>query len=175
MAKPNTRIYLTIGGKTITATLEDNEAARTLSSRLGNAPITIDMADYGGFEKVGELPWPLPAADFHTTAHPGDIMLYRGRDIVIFYGNNSWDYTPLGKIDNTAASDLRGFLGNGNVRLTISIDESSGIERTRPDDLSGEIVYDLNGNRINHRPLTPGTYIINGKKTIVNGPKCVKR
>ena len=81
-------------------------------------PVTIQMSDYAGFEKVGDLGTDLPASDRQTTTQAGDIVLYQGNQIVIFYGSNSWSYTRLGRID-----DLTGWeeaLGNGDVTLTLS-------------------------------------------------------
>ena len=94
-------------------------------------------------------------------------MLYQGNQMVIFYGSNSWSYTRLGKIDGATASNLGQFLGNGNITLTLSLDSSSGIENVTAGANNEEIVYDLNGRRITKKPLAPGIYIINGKKTLI--------
>ncbi len=101
-----------------------------------------------------------------TTSY-GDIMLYQGNNIVIFYGSNSWSYTPLGKIDNATTENLRQFLGNGNVTLTITLAENSGIDNVFVDAPQKDAGYDLKGNHIAHRPLAAGLYIINGKKTLI--------
>ena len=88
---------------------------------MENAPVTIEMNDYAGFEKVGSLGQNLPASNSQTTAQPGDIVLYQGNQIVIFYGSNSWSYTRLGRID-----DLTGWedaLGSGDVTVTFSLEE----------------------------------------------------
>ena len=87
--------------------------------------------------------------------------------MVIFYGSNSWSYTRLGKIDGATASNLRQFLGNGDVTLTLSLESSAGIEDVTADNYKEENVYDLNGRRITKKPLAPGAYIINGKKRII--------
>ncbi len=158
---------LKVGGNTMTATLTDNEATRELTKLLGQGDITIRMSDYGGFEKVGALPKSLPTSNTQITTVPGDIMLYQGNQMVIFYGSNSWSYTRLGKIDGATASNLRQFLGNGEVTLTISLESSTGIDGVTADDNKEEIIYDPSGRRITHMPLAPGLYIINGKKTIV--------
>ena len=79
------------------------------------------MSDYAGFEKVGALDFSLPADDVQTTTQSGDIVLYQGNQIVVFYGTNSWSYTKLGKID-----DLRGWqdaLGKDEVNITFSLAE----------------------------------------------------
>ena len=167
MASSQTKVLLKVGGDTMTATLTDNEATRELTKLLEKGDITIRMSDYGGFEKVGVLPQSLPTSNTQITTKPGDIMLYQGNQMVIFYGSNSWSYTRLGKIDDATVSNLRQFLGNGDITLTLSLDSSAGIEDVTADDTKEEIVYDLNGRRITKKPLAPGIYIINGKKTII--------
>ena len=167
MASSQTKVLLKVGGNTMTATLTDNEATRELTKLLEQCDITIRMSDHGGFEKVGALPQSLPTSNTQITTVPGDIMLYQGNQMVVFYGSNSWSYTRLGKIDRATASNLRQILGNGNITLTLSLESSSGIENVTADGNKEEIVYDLNGRRITKKPLAPGVYIINGKKTIV--------
>lgn len=115
------KLILTIGSAEFAATLEKNIATDELIERLLEAPLTIDMSDYSGFEKVGSLGFSLPTANHQTTTSVGDIVLYNGNQIVVFYGSNSWSYTKLGQID-----DLNGWtaaLGNGNVTIEFSIKE----------------------------------------------------
>lgn len=110
------------GRSTFTATLEDNPAVDALVQMMGDAPVVIQMSDYSGFEKVGSMGASLPASDRQTNAQSGDIVLYNGNQIVIFYGSNTWSYTRLGKID-----DLSGWkeaLGDGNVTVTFSMDRT---------------------------------------------------
>ena len=167
MASSQTKVLLKIGGNSMTATLTDNEATRELAKLLEQGNITIGMSDYGGFEKVGALPQSLPTSNTQITTEPGDIMLYQGNQMVIFYGSNSWSYTRLGKIDGATVSNLRQFLGNGDITLTLSLEFSAGIEDVTANANKEEVIYDLNGRRITKKSLAPGIYIINGKKTIV--------
>lgn len=109
-----------IGSSTFTATLEDNPAVDSFVKMMENAPVVIRMSDYSGFEKVGAIGTSLPASNSQTTTQSGDIVLYNGNQIVIFYGSNSWSYTRLGKID-----DLSGWeeaLGSGDVTVTFSME-----------------------------------------------------
>ena len=109
------------GGKHFTATLEDNKAAETLAEMMQEDPVTIQMSDHGGFEKVGDLGTDLPTSNRQTTTQAGDIVLYQGNQIVIFYGSSSWSYTRLGRID-----DLTGWetaLGDGDVTVTFALEE----------------------------------------------------
>ena len=167
MASSQTKVLLKVGGNSMTATLTDNEATRELTKLLEQGDMTIRMSEYGGFEKVGALPQALPTSNTQITTVPGDIMLYQGNQMVIFYGSNSWSYTRLGKIDGATVSNLRQFLGNGNITLTLSLESSAGIEDVNAGANKEEIVYDLNGRRITTKPLAPGIYIINGRKTLI--------
>jgi len=167
MAVAQTKIDLTIGNKTMTATLADNEATRELVSMLSGGPVTINMDDYGGFEKVGALPKSLPISNSQVATVPGDIMLYQGTNMVIFYGSNSWSYTRLGKIDGATVENLREFLGRGSVVLEVSLNSAAGVDEIKAEGLSRKTVYDLKGNPVSRRPLPPGIYIIDGKKTFV--------
>lgn len=166
MANAQSKITLTVGNNSMTATLVDNDATRSLLQLLAKGPVTINMDDYGGFEKVGALPQSLPTSNTQITTQPGDIMLYQGHNMVIFYGSNSWSYTRLGKIDGGTADNVRQFLGNGSISLTLSSDPA-GIDEISTDAHKMEKVYDLKGNLITARPLPPGIYIINGKKTLI--------
>lgn len=114
------KMTVQIGESTFTATLEGNAAVDALVGMMENdGPVTIRMSDYAGFEKVGALGSSLPTSNSQTTTQAGDIVLYQGNQIVLFYGSNSWSYTRLGKID-----DLTGWaeaLGSGDVSVTFSL------------------------------------------------------
>lgn len=90
-----------IDHQTFTAVFADTQAARELQDILQVHPVTLDLQAYGEFEAVGPLPQSLSADDRQITAGPGDIMLYQSSQIVMFYGENTWSYTPLGKVTNT--------------------------------------------------------------------------
>ena len=68
-------IQLQVNGASFTAALEQNAAAQALAQLLAQGPVTIQMDNYGGFEKVGALGQSLPASDVQTTTGPGDIVL----------------------------------------------------------------------------------------------------
>ena len=113
------KMTVQVGDSTFTATLEDNAAVDALVGMMENGPVTIQMSDYAGFEKVGGLGISLPTNNYQTATRAGDIVLYQGNQIVLFYGSNSWSYTRLGKID-----DLTGWteaLGSGDVSVTFGL------------------------------------------------------
>lgn len=114
------RMNVQIGDSAFTATLEENAAVDSFVELMKTAPVVIQMSDYAGFEKVGSLGTSLPASDSQTTTQAGDIVLYNGNQIVIFYGSNSWGYTRLGKIDDLAGWEEA--LGNGDVTVTFSVE-----------------------------------------------------
>lgn len=165
MASAQNKIFLTANGETRTVSLADNNAAEKLKGLLAEGDITVSMHDYGGWEKVGDLPQSLPASNSQLTAVAGDIMLYQGYQMVIFYGNNSWSYTRLGKIDDI--SNLQSWLGGGNVDVALSLNKYAGIDNVVVDENTEEKVYDLMGRPVINRPLAPGIYIVNGKKVAI--------
>ena len=112
------RLY--INEKEVPVIWEENESTAALIT-LAEEPLTVQMAMYGGFEQVGSLGTALPRDDIQTTTQAGDIVLYSGSQIVIFYGSNSWAYTRLGRITDLSAEDMKELLGNGNVTVTIAL------------------------------------------------------
>ncbi len=115
------KIVFTIGETELTATLVDNSATKALADRLKESPVTINMSDYGGWEKVGSFGFDLPTSNEQITAQPCEFVLYQGNQLVIFYGSNSWSYTRLGKIDDVTQERLIEILGTGSVTVTLSL------------------------------------------------------
>ena len=112
-------MVIAINGETIPVEWEDNETVVALKELVSEEPISIQMSMYGGFEQVGNLGTSLPRNDKQITTEAGDIVLYSGNQIVIFYGSNSWSYTRLGKVTKKTQSELEDLLGNGDVTITI--------------------------------------------------------
>ena len=113
-------LKLRIGETEVSVEWEDNESVKALQALVADKPLTISMSMYGGFEQVGSLGTVLPRQDKEITTEAGDIVLYSGNQIVVFYGSNLWAYTRLGKITDRTASEMKDLLGNGNVSITIS-------------------------------------------------------
>ena len=109
-----------VGDMVFSATLEENEAVSALVEMMRESPVVIQMSDYSGFEKVGSLGIRLPASNSQTTTQAGDIVLYNGNQIVIFYGSNSWSYTRLGHIEDLTGWE--GALGSGDVTVIFSLE-----------------------------------------------------
>lgn len=116
-------IKITISGKTLPVKIEDNEATKALVAALREASITYEAHDYGGFEKVGSLGRTLPTSDTQITTQAGDVILYSGNQIVLFYGSNTWSYTRIGKMQYESLDELKSFLkaGEGNISVTLSL------------------------------------------------------
>lgn len=113
---------ITVGDTTFTATLADNSSAEALKEMLMEGPLTIDMSDYGNMEKVGPIGKNLPENNEQITTEAGDIILYLGNSLVIYYDTNTWNFTRLGKINDVTQAELKEALGNGDVIVTFSID-----------------------------------------------------
>lgn len=121
LPEPGETLYIRAGGRLLSAELADNSSADALVSLLMDGDITIDMSDYGNFEKVGSLGAELPRNDEQITTEPGDLILYQGSSFVIYYDTNSWNFTRLGKINDISQSELKEILGSGDVQVTLSI------------------------------------------------------
>ena len=114
-------LQMTIGNTPVSVDWEDNEAVEALKDLCRNQPLTIQMSMYGGFEQVGPIGTALPHNDVQTTTSAGDIVLYSGDQMVVFYGSNSWAYTRLGHITDRSAEDMTDLLSNGDTVITISL------------------------------------------------------
>ena len=111
---------MSINGTMVNVAWEQNESVEALKQLAAQKPLTINMSMYGGFEQVGSIGQNLPKNDVQTTTSAGDIVLYSGNQIVVFYGSNSWAYTRLGKITDKSASQMKELLGNGDVTITFT-------------------------------------------------------
>jgi flavodoxin len=165
------KMYITIEGQTQPVTLVDNAATQELVSKLQQAPVTVTLNSSGGFEIWGALGFLLPTNNEQINAQPGDVILYSGSNICIFYGTNSWSYTRWGKIDGLSESELRTFLmaGESNITVTLSLNNATGIKSLTPSlptslRLEGSI-YTISGQRVDSP--SKGIYIRNGKKVIL--------
>ena len=161
-------MYITIGEETHTVTMEDNVGTRALVAALQTDNITYPAHDYGNFEKVGYVGQSFPTADHQITTAAGDLVLYNGDNICIFYGSNSWSYTRIGKLDNLSADEVRRFVkaGEGEVAITLSLQPIyTGIQELSPDENREGTTYTITGQ------IAPkgykGIVIQNGKKKII--------
>ena len=161
------KMYITIGGQTQSVTLVDNDATRELVAALQSAPITVTLND-NNFEIWGSLGRSLTTKNEQMTAQPGDVVLYNGSNICIFYDTNSWSYTRLGKIDGLSGSQLRTFLkaGQNNISVTLSLTSgTTAIKSVNGNRMEDGAYYTLNGVKVENP--SKGIYIKNGKKVIL--------
>ena len=113
-------MQMMIGETPVTVAWEDNASVEALKT-LAMEGIAIEMSMYGGFEQVGSIGQSLPRDDQQTTTTSGDIVLYSGNQLVVFYGSNSWAYTRLGHITDQTPVQMKALLGNGDVTITLSM------------------------------------------------------
>ena len=114
------RLKITGPNGVLYADFAETKAADELKRALSQESITVNLRDYGDFEKVGKIDVKLTRSDVETDTEPGDIVLYSGNQMVIFYGTNSWDYTRLAKVPNATAESMKTFLGTVDVQLVLS-------------------------------------------------------
>ena len=166
-ANAQQKMYLTVGGVTKSATLVDNSATQELLTKLQSAPVTVTLNSSGGFEIWGALGFSLPTSNEQVNAQPGDIVLYNGSNICMFYGTNSWSYTRLGHIDSLSESELRTFLhaGESNINVTLSINNSTTvIHSISTVKRSSDEYIGLNG--VGTKNPIRGIYIKDGRKIV---------
>ncbi|MDE7365089.1 MAG: aldo/keto reductase [Ruminococcus sp.] len=120
--------YITAGNTTFTAEFAENSSADAFRELLSENSLTIQMSDYGSFEKVGNLGKTLPRNDEKITTEAGDVILYQGNSITVYYDVNTWNFTRLGKIQNTTKEQLLEAFGNGDVEITFSLNKSESAD-----------------------------------------------
>ena len=113
-------LEMKIADTPVTVAWEDNEAVAALKEYCRDQILTIPMSMYGGFEQVGSIGTTLPRNDVQTTTQSGDIMLYSGNQLVVFYGSNDWAYTRLGHITDKSQDELTALLSNGDITVSLS-------------------------------------------------------
>lgn len=164
------KMYVQIGETVWTATLEDNPSVSALKALLDKGPVTINMSDYGGFEKVGSLGVTLPQSNDQISAKPGDVILYQGNSVTIYYDENSWNFTRLAHIDRVTETELREVLkaGGGDISVTFSLDAPKRDSGARAFDFETKTVT-LNSGYV--MPLNGlGTYSLH-EETCINSVK----
>lgn len=115
--------YAHVNGKVLKILAAENSSADAFLDLLKTGDVTIEMHDYGSFEKVGPLGTTLPRNDEQITTEPGDVILYQGNQVTIYYDLNSWSFTRLGKVQDLSQEELKEILGNGDAAVTFSLSE----------------------------------------------------
>ena len=114
-------LHMRIGSTEVAVDWEDNESVTALKELVASQPLQINTSAYGGFEQVGPLGTSLPRNDEQTTTEAGDIMLYSGDRIVVFYGSNSWAYTRLGRIADKTEQELAELLSIDETTIILEM------------------------------------------------------
>lgn len=120
--KEESIMKITAGDTVFMAELADNSSAEALKTLLAEGPLTIEMSDYASMEKVGLIGQDLPRNDEQISTDAGDIILYQGNSLVIYYGTNSWNFTRIGKINGVTKQELLDAFGDGDVTVTFSLE-----------------------------------------------------
>lgn len=113
---------ITANGISFSAEFAENSSAEAFRELLEQGPVTVEMQDYGSFEKVGPLGTSLPTNDEPITTEPGDVILYQGSSITVYYDTNHWSFTRLGKIPNVTKEELLEAFGSGSVTMTFTLE-----------------------------------------------------
>ena len=158
------KLQVTIDGISKEATLVDNSSTHALVEQLQRGSITYEAHDYGDFEKVGALGYSFPQNNEQITTQPGDLILYQGSNLCIYYDENQWDFTRIGKLDNMTQAEIKTFVkaGGANVIVTLSLKETTKVymiqsNNTQPKSSkrltkNGQVIinekYDISGKQI---------------------------
>lgn len=110
-----TTMKLSIDGKELKVAWESNDSVKAIKEAL---PITINMNEFGGFEQTGPLGFSVTRSDTQMDVVPGDIVLYGGNAISVFYNESAWTYTRLGHID-LSQEELIALLKKPSVTFTL--------------------------------------------------------
>ena len=163
------KVNITIGGVTKVIELVDNAATKALVGKLQEKSVTVTLNTNSNFEIWGSLGFSLPTSDEYINGQPGDVVLYNGSNICLFYGSNSYSYTRLGKINELTADELKTFLkgGQNNISVTLSLPGATAVKSlsTNQTTKGKEVYYTLNGLKVDEP--RKGIYIVNGEKRIV--------
>ena len=109
--KDTNNMNLYIDNQKVDVTWEDNDSVKELKTIL---PLSINMHEYGGFEQTGSIGKSITRHDIQLDVVPGDVVLYSGNQISVFYNASSWSYTKLDHI-NLSNNELNSLLNKDSV------------------------------------------------------------
>ncbi|MBQ3437618.1 MAG: hypothetical protein IJG31_03805 [Fusobacterium sp.] len=121
-AKEVSTIKIQIGEEILNVELVNNSTTVELKNRLTKGTITLNMKDYGNMEKVGDFEKSLPTNDEQISTNTGDITLYQGKSLAIYYGKNTWNLTRIGKIKNISEDELKKILGKKSIKVELYLE-----------------------------------------------------
>lgn len=116
------KMILKINDYVFTATLAANSSVHALVELLKEKPVTLEMSDNGQMEKIVDLGCQLPQNNIYMNTRAGDIILFQGNTLSIYYDSNAWSLTPIARIDNVDINELRQALGKGNVQVVVTLE-----------------------------------------------------
>ncbi len=112
---PSGIMVIRVGDMCFSIDMENNTSAAEFTKMVNKGGLTLEMHDYGDFEKVGDLPWELPTNDEEITTRPGDLILYQGNKITVYYDENTWNFTKLGHLNAEPEEIKETFGGKDNI------------------------------------------------------------
>ena len=115
-------VQVSVGDRFFSINLESNSSADAFIEKIKSGTLEIDMSDYGGFEKVGNLPWAITTNDKEITTRPGDLILYEGNKITIYYGENTYKFTKLGRLNADEEEIKEAFGGEDDITAVFSVE-----------------------------------------------------
>ena len=162
----STKLNITINGINFTATLENNDTAKELVSRL---PLDLTMNELNSNEKYYYFDEALPSNSSRVeNVEAGDIMLY-GDDCLVIFGDNCMDaWWQSGGIQNQVErryhdlSDGFALIGFKSQPQRINNYSASSVQIRNNE---GSAYIELSGNTIN----IVGNVNIKGGNTTIDG------
>lgn len=160
-------MYITINEKTVSCKLVDNTSTQALLEKLSESDISYTAHDYGNFEKVGDIGISLPQNNESITTVPGDVILYQGDNICLYYDTNTWSFTRLGKIEGMTQDEIKAFLnaGGDNVVVRLSLQPTTDVKQISLYKKGKSNRFSLDGKHL-QQTSNKGVYIENGKKIV---------
>ena len=122
-ANSSGNLTLTVDGTKLDVAWEDNASVEALKAL---APLTINMNEYGGFEQTGKIGSTIVSNDVEITTQPGDIVLYNGNQVCLYYDENTWSFTRLGRVQGLTDLELKTLLDRDSVTAVISVEKKAG-------------------------------------------------
>ena len=116
-------MLLKINETNVNFELYDNDTADAFYQKVKEAnTLTLTLKENGGFEKYGDLGFSLPTNDESMTLTSGELAIYQGDKLCLFYGSNTYSYSKLGRIKFMTTNELKELLGEGDIEVEFKLE-----------------------------------------------------